>query len=146
MRYAKLIISILAFLFIDLITKYFFYDNWFLFNSKFIDPILNFGISRSIPIPIFLTILISIIWIILFIFVYQRKYAWRLIVGLLVAWTLGNLIDRICLGWVRDFINIQIRNFPIFNFADVFLNVWIIIFILKEIFFLKKQNKRIHSD
>ena len=32
---------------------------------------------------------------------------------------LGNLIDRIFLGYVVDFIDIRIINFAIFNFADI---------------------------
>ncbi|MBQ8903211.1 MAG: signal peptidase II, partial [Oscillospiraceae bacterium] len=32
---------------------------------------------------------------------------------------LGNLIDRILLGYVVDFIDFRIINFAIFNFADI---------------------------
>jgi signal peptidase II len=48
----------------------------------------------------------------------------------LIAGTMGNFIDRIFYGGVRDFINIWILNFPIFNFADIMLNIWVIIRIL----------------
>ena len=32
---------------------------------------------------------------------------------------LGNLIDRVMLGYVVDFIDVRIINFAIFNFADI---------------------------
>ena len=36
--------------------------------------------------------------------------------------TVGNLIDRIYLGFVVDFINIQI--IPVFNIADIAIKLW----------------------
>ena len=40
-------------------------------------------------------------------------------VATVVAGGLGNLIDRIFLGYVVDFIYIKIIDFAIFNFADI---------------------------
>jgi signal peptidase II len=39
----------------------------------------------------------------------------------LVGGALGNLIDRILHGFVIDFIYFSFINFPVFNFADVFI-------------------------
>ena len=41
----------------------------------------------------------------------------RIASGLILAGGIGNLIDRIFLGYVRDFIHVNI-NFAIFNIAD----------------------------
>jgi signal peptidase II len=38
--------------------------------------------------------------------------------GLVVAGALGNLVDRLWLGYVRDFIYIEIIRWPAFNVAD----------------------------
>ncbi len=48
---------------------------------------------------------------------------------------LGNLIDRVFLGYVVDFIDVRIINFAIFNFADICAvlgGIFIIIFVIIE--------------
>ena len=52
------------------------------------------------------------------------------------AGTFGNFLDRIFRGYVIDFIDIIPINFPIFNFADVFLVSGL--FIIGLDFFCKK--------
>ena len=39
-------------------------------------------------------------------------------VSLVASGAVGNLIDRVILGYVRDFIDLEFINFYIFNFAD----------------------------
>jgi signal peptidase II len=39
--------------------------------------------------------------------------------GLVVAGALGNLYDRLAFGHVRDFIYVEIINYPAFNVADM---------------------------
>lgn len=115
---------------IDLLTKYLFYNNNFLNDTSRILPVLNTGISRSLPIPMIVILLISIVGIWVFIRLFVTKKIGRIITMFLIAGTMGNLFDRIFYGGVRDFINIWIFNFPIFNFADIMLNIWVIIRIL----------------
>ena len=43
-----------------------------------------------------------------------------------LAGALGNLVDRIFLGYVRDFLRFDFMNFPVFNLADVFINVGVL--------------------
>jgi signal peptidase II len=45
--------------------------------------------------------------------------------GLILAGALGNGIDRFILGQVVDFLDFRLIQFPIFNGADVFINVGI---------------------
>jgi len=42
----------------------------------------------------------------------------RVALGLVFAGAIGNLADRLCLGYVRDFIYIEAINYPAFNIAD----------------------------
>lgn len=39
-------------------------------------------------------------------------------VGLILSGAAGNAYDRMCLGFVRDFIDVSFINFPVFNVAD----------------------------
>ena len=48
----------------------------------------------------------------------------------LLGGTLGNGIDRLFKGYVLDFINLVPINFPIFNVADISINIALICFIL----------------
>lgn len=50
--------------------------------------------------------------------------------GFILAGALGNGIDRFRIGKVVDFLYFSLINFPIFNFADVFINVGIICLLL----------------
>jgi signal peptidase II len=49
---------------------------------------------------------------------------------LLISGTLGNLFDRVVFGYVRDFIGI--KYLFIFNFADVYLSLAVILYICYE--------------
>ena len=51
--------------------------------------------------------------------------------------TTGNGIDRIFRGYVIDFINLDFINFPVFNIADISINIGFIL-ILFSLF----KNKR----
>lgn len=46
--------------------------------------------------------------------------------GLILGGALGNGIDRFFAGRVVDFLDFRLINFPVFNFADVFINLGII--------------------
>ncbi len=122
---------------IDLTSKYFFYNQNYLYKSNYINPVFNHWITRGIQIDIYLVIIISILAIIIFIKLLHIKYISRIIFSILISWTLGNLIDRIFLWWVRDFISIW--NFPVFNIADILLNIWAIVILINE--FNRKQIK-----
>ena len=46
--------------------------------------------------------------------------------GFILGGALGNGIDRFASGEVVDFLDFRLINFPIFNMADVFINIGII--------------------
>ncbi len=50
--------------------------------------------------------------------------------SLLLSGIMGNLIDRLLYGYVIDFIDVNILNFAIFNFADSFMVVGVILLMI----------------
>ncbi len=132
---------------IDQFTKYLmFYNKKLLINKDFLlfklDFVKNYGAAFNIfsGSRIFLS-LISILFSILLIYLIFRKntlnsfdlYSYSFILG----GTIGNGIDRIYKGFVVDFINLNIINFPVFNIADISINIGFI-FLLYNIF---KNNR-----
>ena len=132
---------------IDQITKYLMFYNYQIFvNKDFLlfklDFVKNYGAAFNILSGnrIFLSI-ISIIFTIILLYLILRKntsytidlYSYSLILG----GTIGNGIDRILKGFVIDFINLNIINFPVFNIADISINIGFI-FLLYNIF---KNNR-----
>ncbi len=80
-----------------------------------------------------LLILISGVVVGFLIYFYKKYPKLYLPLAFILGGTIGNLIDRIQFGYVRDFIDLKI--WPIFNVADSFnvIGVTIIIYlILKE--------------
>ena len=48
----------------------------------------------------------------------------------LTSGAIGNFIDRVELGYVRDFIYFQLINFPVFNVADIYVTLSVIVLII----------------
>ena len=128
---------------IDQFTKYLiFYNKKLFINKDFIlfklDFVKNYGAAFNIfsGSRIFLS-LISILFSILLIYLIFRKntlkifelYSYSFILG----GTIGNGIDRIFKGFVVDFVNLNFINFPVFNIADISINIGFI-FLLYSIF------------
>jgi len=63
----------------------------------------------------------------------------RFFLLLLIGGALGNFVDRLIHGYVVDFLFFSLINFPVFNFADVFLVV--AVFVLAIIILFVKEPK-----
>ena len=128
---------------IDQFTKYLMLYNYKKFINKDyllfrLDFVKNYGAAFNIfnGNRIFLS-LISIIFSILLIYLILRKNTLNqfdlLAYSFILGGTIGNGIDRSLRGFVIDFINLNIINFPVFNIADISINIGFI-FLLYRIF------------
>ena len=132
---------------IDQFTKYLMFYNYKIFQNKDfllfrLDFVKNYGAAFNLfsGSRIFLS-LISIFFSVLLIYLIFKKntlnsldlYSYSFILG----GTIGNGVDRIYKGFVVDFINLNIINFPVVNIADISINIGFI-FLLYNIF---KNNR-----
>ena len=121
-----------------------------LFQSKYlnISLIWNEGIAFGLfsfeqsDLYNFLTIIISIVILIIFIMIIKsfgfKRYALLMIFG----GAIGNLYDRIFFKAVPDFIDFHISTFHwfVFNIADIFITIGVIFMILLELIGNSKKN------
>lgn len=123
------ILLIIGLILLDQLTKRFFFQKEFIFIKFFsLTYIENTGIAFSLlQNNNFLLTIIMIIILAGIIYLYQKEKKYRLGLSFLIAGAIGNLIDRIFHGFVIDFINISI--WPVFNLADTFNIIGIIILI-----------------
>lgn len=71
----------------------------------------------------------------------RKKYTlMHILLSLIAAGAIGNMIDRVRLNYVVDFIYIVIINFPIFNLADIYVTVATAIMILALLFYYKEKD------
>ena len=148
-----LIIPALIFL-LDRLTKLYViylsdkYEKLEIYSSKFINISLiwNEGIAfgffafTNITYYHFLTGIVAIVIIIILYFTIKshgiEKYSFMMILG----GSLGNFFDRLYYFAVPDFIDVHFKNFQwfIFNVADIFISIGVILLISNEIF---KKNE-----
>lgn len=138
-----IILIILGLIIVDQLSKYFFYDLGLFAGHLFFHPLINTGISRGIPVPQPLIMWISFLCILLFSYLYHKKYLTFLEISLFIAGTIGNLLDRCFLWGVRDFISLG--SFPVFNIADVFLTSAVILLCIRELLHLQSKKKTLNS-
>ena len=86
-----------------------------------------------------LTILIILITIVIFWFIIKTNKLERLAFMMIFAGSLGNIFDRLFYSAVPDFIDFHFKSFHwfIFNVADIFITMGVILLIILE-FFKKK--------
>lgn len=72
---------------------------------------------------------------------FERYYLpMRGIFVVFIAGTIGNLIDRVFLGYVVDFFYISLIDFPVFNVADLFITGSLALFVILILFRYKEED------
>jgi len=98
-------------------------------------PVKNQGLLMGLfSFPSYLTIFLTVFVIILFLFVLLLNLREKGNLGMtfIIGGTAGNLWDRVFRGGVIDFINLKF--WPIFNVADIFIIIGVVLLCLSLIF------------
>ncbi|MBR2951480.1 MAG: signal peptidase II [Clostridia bacterium] len=66
---------------------------------------------------------------------------WMIGIGMLVGGGIGNMIDRIALGYVVDFIYVALIDFAVFNVADCFVCVGVALLMYLSVLDLVREYK-----
>ena len=106
-----------------------------------IEYIRNYGAAFNIlsGSRLFLSLIsiISTIILMYLIFIRKDKRINKYGLSFIVAGSIGNGVDRIFYGYVIDFIKIKFVDFPVFNIADIAINIGILVMIINYF-----KNKR----
>ncbi len=152
---------IIAFLFfiIDIVSKQLL--NHFLVLGKSIKVINNFfyitlahnkGAAWSILEDKRILLLIITVFVLFLINKYINKETLNKLenftYGIIIGGILGNLFDRIFFGYVIDFLDFKIfgYDYPIFNLADTFIVIGVILLIISEFITKRKTKLNNRSD
>ena len=99
-----------------------------------IEYIRNYGAAFNIlsGSRLFLSLIsiISTIILMYLIFIREDKRINKYGLSFIVAGSIGNGVDRIFYGYVIDFIKIKFVDFPVFNIADIAINIGILVMII----------------
>ena len=81
-----------------------------------------------------------IIGLIIFIIKDKNKHPFMMLsTSAVIAGGIGNLIDRVRLGYVIDYLDVKLFNFAIFNFADICVVLGAICLVIYILFIEKKE-------
>ena len=147
-----IIATIILVLVADLVTKH------FLSNIEYKNLISNvvsiatnhgntgaaFGILQGKTLALTIVSVLMIVALFVFNFFVKNKNCFYCIAfGFVVGGAIGNLVDRIALHYVRDFIYLDfLPNFPIFNLADSFLCIGAVMLALHILFMSGKEKDK----
>ena len=143
----KISIFSICFFIVDLLVKILITTNMHLYDKVNIIPnffsimyVRNTGAAFSVlennRILFIIVAIIAVLLIFKYIVNVEMTKFNILCYSMLLGGIIGNLFDRIVYGYVIDYLSFNIFNFnyPVFNLADSFIVISIILLILKEIY------------
>lgn len=154
------LLILLVLLFIDLITKA--WAEATNVSQTFIPGFMNFRFVKNTGIAfslfddnrnamIFITCLTVVMIVgigVLFFTVFKKNVPAQIVLAIIEAGAIGNLVDRVCLSYVRDFADVSSIGFGVCNIADFYVTfgavalVIIILFIGKDAVYPLKKSWR----
>lgn len=70
----------------------------------------------------------------------KRFFILHVLITLIVSGAIGNIIDRVSLGYVIDFFYFELIDFPIFNVADIYVTVSVFLLLILCIFIYSPEE------
>lgn len=111
------------------------------------NPGAAFGMMQNSRWIFLLVSTVAIIAIIIYLIKFAPKNQLaRLSLAFILGGGIGNMIDRVALGYVVDFIDFRLINFAVFNVADSFVCVGAALLIIYVLFIEGKGNKKSEGD
>lgn len=90
---------------------------------------------------------VAIVGILFYLIKFRPKNKWLTVsLAMIVGGGIGNMIDRVLLGYVVDFIDFTLIDFAVFNVADSFVTVGagiLIVYLICDIVRDYKKNKKV---
>lgn len=100
-----------------------------------------------------LTVVALCLFTAMYLYAMKKGYKWLMYsIVFIVGGTIGNFVDRVAFGYVRDFILLTFMDFPVFNIADSFLCVGVVMFVIHYLFldsdalFKKSSDNKDNND
>ena len=91
-----------------------------------------------------LTIISALASVLIIILIVKMKIGTfgRITLACVLGGAVGNLIDRVMLGYVVDMFEVEFMNYAVFNVADMFISVGGALFCIYYIFYSSKKDKK----
>lgn len=104
----------------------------------------GFGIFQGKTVGLTVVTFIVVIAICVYLFFALKESEWlRISLVFITAGGIGNIVDRIEFGYVRDFIQFSFwTDFPVFNIADSFVTVGAFMLVVVLIIMLVQEGKK----
>ncbi|MBQ0065518.1 MAG: signal peptidase II [Firmicutes bacterium] len=104
----------------------------------------GFSIFEGYGIVFFSVITIAALAMILYLYLKNNDIKYDICYALIFSGAIGNFIDRLVLGYVRDFFSFNLFGwyFPIFNVADICISVGFVILICLYAYEDYKEKQR----
>jgi signal peptidase II len=147
------ILLIIGLIGIDQITKWYFYVNQLQFDRL---PVIKdffyltyvenrgaaFGILQNFR-WIFVVLTVLVVGVMIWYFIRNKNRILRVSLAFIISGAVGNFIDRAFRGFVVDFLDFYPfgYDFPVFNVADICINVGVFFLIIYVIFIYEEPKK-----
>lgn len=148
---------------LDQVTKYIASDSLVMHQPLAVMPMFNWTLMHNTGAAFsfladaggwqrwFFAIIAAVVSVVIFLWIkrLEQHQKWQAIaLAVILGGAIGNVIDRIWLGYVVDFIDVYYQNWhwPAFNFADSAIFIGVVMIIIDAIREHRAEGKNIKSE